>query len=207
MLPIHHQQFRRWLLKPVVFLVMFTPFLQLLHGAVTATLGADPQKVIVLTTGQWTLYSLMLCLAITPLRRWTGVAWLLNFRRMLGLFSFFYLCVHLSAFVVLYMGLEWANIGAEIIERPYITLGMLAFLLMLPLAITSNRYSMRKLGRRWHELHRLVYIIAVLGVWHYTWQVKSDLNQPALFIFLLSLLFGSRIYYWYFGSRQAVKSQ
>lgn len=204
---LNRPTWRRWLLKPLVFFAMLWPLADLAHGALTASLGADPQKVIMLATGRWALYSLILCLSMTPLRQLTGQPAWIAFRRMLGLFSFFYLCLHLTTFVVLYMGVEWRNIGAEIIERPYITVGMLAFLLMLPLAITSNRYSMRKLGCRWHKLHRLVYVTAVLGVWHYFWQVKSNLNQPVLFIFILSLLFGLRIYSRFFGGRQAVKSQ
>jgi len=167
----------------------------LIFGAFTATLGADPQKEIVHETGTWTLYLLMLTLTMTPLRRWTGMPIFLQVRRMIGLFSFFYLAMHMFSFIALYMGFEWLSIGEEIMERPYITLGMLAFILMLPLAITSNRCSMKRLGSRWHKLHRLVYIIAVLGVWHFYWQVKSDINKPIFFILLLSLLLGLRIYW------------
>lgn len=183
------------LVKPVLFILLLLPLLMLIYGAFTATLGADPQKEIVHETGTWTLYLLMLTLTMTPLRRWTGMPIFIQVRRMIGLFSFFYLAMHMLSFIALYMGFEWLRIGEEIMERPYITLGMLAFILMLPLAITSNRYSMKRLGSRWHKLHRLVYIIAVLGVWHFYWQVKSDINKPIFFIFLLSLLLGLRIYW------------
>lgn len=186
----------RWGLKPLIWLGLLLPAGLLTVGIVTADLGADPQKTIVHTTGQWALYSLWLTLAVTPLRRLTGVGALLLVRRLLGLFAFFYACLHLTSYALLYMGLDWLALREDLTERPYIIVGFLAFVGLLPLALTSTRRQMRRLGKRWARLHRLVYPVAGLVWLHYLWQTKSDLNQPALFGLLLGFLLAVRIY-WY----------
>jgi methionine sulfoxide reductase heme-binding subunit len=198
---VTREQWVRWGLKPLLWLLLLTPMVGLIYGALTADLGPDPQKTLVLTTGKWTLYSLLLTLSVSPLRRWTGVAQLLRVRRLLGLFAFFYACLHVSCYVLLYLGLEWAVLLEDLTERPYIVVGMLAFTGLWPLALTSTQRQMRRLGRRWQRLHYLVYPIAILGWLHYLWQVKSDLNKPLFLGLLLGLLLATRLW----GSRQVHK--
>lgn len=192
----------RWGLKPLIWLGLLLPAGLLTIGIVTADLGADPQKTIVHTTGQWALYSLWLTLAVTPLRRLTGVGALLLTRRLLGLFAFLYACLHLTSYVLLYMGLDWLALQEDLTERPYIIVGFLAFVGLLPLALTSTRRQMRRLGKRWGRLHRLVYPVAGLVWLHYLWQTKSDLNQPALFGLLLVFFLAVRIY-WFWLARSS----
>lgn len=138
---------------------------------------------------------LWLTLAVTPLRRWTGWSQLLRLRRMLGLYAFFYACLHVTAYTTLYMQFDWLTLLEDLTERPYIIVGFLAFLGLWPLALTSTHRQMRRLGRHWQRLHRLVYLVAGLVVVHFTWQTKSDLNQPVFYALLLSLLFAVRIYW------------
>ncbi|MCW8998867.1 MAG: sulfoxide reductase heme-binding subunit YedZ, partial [Kangiellaceae bacterium] len=139
---------------------------------------------------------LLLSLSITPLRRLSGVYLLIKFRRMLGLYSFFYLCVHILTYFAFYLEFRWSELGKEIIERPYITLGFLAWLLMIPLAITSTKSFQRRLGRKWAALHKLVYTIAALGLVHYIWQSKSDLNEPLIYVAWGILLMLLRVKKW-----------
>jgi sulfoxide reductase heme-binding subunit YedZ len=127
------------------------------------------------------------------LRRLTGQAWLLRFRRMLGLFAFFYVLMHFLSYAVVDQRLDVAAIIEDVIERPYITLGMTALLLLIPLAVTSTRGMMRRLGRRWQMLHRLVYVIAILGAWHFWWQVKKDTSTALVYAAILALLLGFRL--------------
>ncbi|HEX4909954.1 MAG TPA: protein-methionine-sulfoxide reductase heme-binding subunit MsrQ [Permianibacter sp.] len=192
----------RWGLKPLIWLGLLFPAGLLVTGVINADLGADPQKTIVHTTGQWALYSLWLSLAVTPVRRLTGIGALLLVRRLLGLFAFFYACLHLTSYMLLYMGLDWPTLVEDLTERPYIIVGFLAFLGLLPLAWTSTRRQMRRLGRRWGRLHRLVYPVAGLAWLHYFWQTKSDLNQPVLFGLLLVFLLAVRIY-WFWLARSS----
>ncbi len=156
-------------------------------------LGADPVAAIEHETGLWALRLLLVTLAITPLRRITGQASLLQFRRMLGLYTFFYACLHLAAYVVLDLGGYWAQLFEDIAKRPFITVGFLAWLLLVPLAVTSTRGWMRRLGRRWGQLHRAVYAIGVLTVLHFWWLVKSDIREPAMYAAILALLLGWRV--------------
>ena len=155
-------------------------------------LGADPVAAIEHRTGLWALRLLLLTLAITPLRQLTGQSVLLRFRRMLGLYAFFYASLHLAAYLVFDLGGYWAQIFEEIAKRPYITIGFTAWLLLVPLAITSTLGWMRRLGRRWGQLHRLVYAVAVLAVLHFWWLVKSDIREPLLYAAILAVLLGWR---------------
>lgn len=155
-------------------------------------LGADPVAEVEHRLGIWALRMLMLALAITPLRQLTGKTVLLQFRRMLGLYAFAYATLHLGAYLVLDLRGYWLQIFEEIIKRPYITVGFAAWLLLVPLAITSTRGWMRRLGRRWGQLHKLVYAIGVLAVLHFWWLVKSDIREPALYAGILAVLLGWR---------------
>jgi sulfoxide reductase heme-binding subunit YedZ len=155
-------------------------------------LGADPVAEIVHRLGVWALRFLLIALAVTPLRQITGQPALLRFRRMLGLYAFAYASLHLAAYLALDLRGYWAQIFEEIVKRPYITVGFAAWLLLVPLAITSTQGWMRRLGRRWGQLHKAVYVIAVLAVLHFWWLVKSDIREPALYAAILALLLGWR---------------
>ena len=155
-------------------------------------LGADPIAEIEHRTGLWALRMLMITLAITPLRQLTGQPVLIRFRRMLGLYAFFYASLHLAAYLGLDLRGYWAQIFEEIVKRPYITVGFTAWLLLLPLAITSTKGWIKRLGRNWGRLHKLVYVIGVLAVLHFWWLVKSDIREPLLYAGILAVLLGWR---------------
>lgn len=157
-------------------------------------LGADPVAEIEHRLGLWALRILLIALAVTPLRQLTGQAVLLRFRRLLGLYAFFYASLHLAAYLVLDLRGYWTQIFEEIAKRPYITVGFAAWLLLVPLAITSTQGMMRRLGRLWGRLHQLVYAIAVLAVLHFWWLVKSDIREPALYAGILAVLLGWRVW-------------
>ncbi len=191
-------------LKISVFLLSLIPLCTLISGAYFANLGANPIEKITHNTGYWALTFLLITLTITPLRRLLSWQWLLRLRRMLGLFAFFYASLHFSTYLVLDQFFDWANIIKDIVKRPYITLGFIAFILLIPLAITSNNRVIKLIGgKRWLLLHRLIYPIAISGVVHYAWLVKKDLTNPLTFAVLLGLLFVIRLCYWrrWFGSR------
>ena len=156
-------------------------------------LGADPVAEVEHRLGLWALRFLILVLAITPLRHLTGQTGLLRFRRMLGLYVFAYATLHFAAYLALDLRGYWTQIFEEIAKRPYITVGFIAWLLLVPLAITSTRGWMRRLGRRWGQLHKLVYAIGVFAVLHFWWLVKSDIREPALYAGLLAVLLGARL--------------
>lgn len=183
-----HDRWLRFVAKPVLFSACLVPFALLVKGALDADLGANPLERVTDVTGQWGLRFLLLTLAVTPLRRLTGWNRLLRFRRMLGLFVFFYISLHFLTWVWLDQELNWGNITADIAKRPYVTVGFTAWLLLLSLAVTSTRGMMRRLGRNWQRLHRAVYAIGVLGVLHYIWLVKADLLQPLIYAGVLALL-------------------
>ena len=157
------------------------------------SVGPDPVKELEHECGKTALNLLLLTLAVTPVRELTAQPQLLRLRRMLGLFAFFYVLLHFTIYLVLDLELNFATLGADIAKRPYITIGFTALLLLIPLAVTSTNGMMRRLGRRWQTLHRLVYVIAVLGVWHFYWQVKRDVREPLLYAGILALLLGYRV--------------
>jgi len=159
----------------------------------SGALGADPVAAIEHRLGLWALRFLMITLAITPLRQLIGQPVLLRFRRMLGLYVFFYATLHFSAYLVLDLRGYWTQIFEEIVKRPYITVGFAAWLLLLPLAATSTQAAIRRLGRSWARLHQLIYAIAVLAVLHFWWLVKSDVREPALYAGILATLLGWRL--------------
>jgi methionine sulfoxide reductase heme-binding subunit len=185
-------------LKPLAFLACLGPFLLLIGDGLglSGSLGANPIDKITDVTGTWTLRFVLITLAVTPLRRLTGWNTLIRFRRMLGLFAFFYGSLHFLTWSVLDQGLALQFIGADIAKRPYITVGFLGFVLMMPLAITSTAGWIRRLGgKRWQALHRLIYVTAVCGVVHYLWLVKSDINRPLTYGAILAVLLGIRAWY------------
>jgi methionine sulfoxide reductase heme-binding subunit len=183
------------LFRIAVFVLSLAPFLWLGWDTYHANLGTDPVQQITHRSGDWALRFLLITLAVTPLRRISGWNELVKLRRMLGLFAFFYACVHLATYLVLDLGGFWSQIFADIVKRPFITVGFLAWLLMLPLALTSTKGMMRRLGRRWQLLHRLVYVCAGLAVLHFIWLVKADLSEPLIYLGVLLALLGFRLYW------------
>ena len=161
---------------------------------ITGTLGANPVEEIQDRLGNWGLRFIMIALAVTPLRRVTGWNWLQRFRRMLGLFTFFYVALHFLTWLVLDQGLLLSAIAEDILKRPFITIGFAALVLLLALAVTSTNGMRRRLGRRWQKLHNSVYVIAILGVWHYWWQVKLDTAEPLVYAIILGALLGWRLW-------------
>jgi methionine sulfoxide reductase heme-binding subunit len=187
---------RRWiiLLKIVVWALCLSPVSLLAWKATHDLLGANPLSEITLTTGHWTLYLLLTTLAISPLRKITRVNWLIRFRRLVGLFAFFYGCLHLMTYLWFDKAFDLHEIVKDIYKRPFITAGMTAWILMLPLALTSTGASIRWLGgKRWQKLHRLVYFSAIAGVVHFWWLVKRDLTRPQIMAAILIVLLAFRI--------------
>jgi sulfoxide reductase heme-binding subunit YedZ len=181
----------RYVYKPLVFAAALAPLAWLvcgLFGWFGASLGADPVKKLEHECGKTALQLLLLTLSVTPLRNLLGMPQLLRLRRMLGLFAFFYVVLHFTVYLALDLELNFATLGADILKRPYITIGFTALLLLIPLAVTSTNAMQRRLGRRWQTLHRLVYVVAVLGVWHFYWQVKRDVREPLVYAGILAVL-------------------
>jgi sulfoxide reductase heme-binding subunit YedZ len=183
--------------KPILFVICLIPFLRVVAGAfgfAGQRLGVNPVEDILHSLGLWGLRFLVLTLLVTPLKDVVGKPWLLSFRRMLGLYAFFYVLMHFLVWLILDRELFMAEIVEDVTKRPFITIGFLAFLLLIPLAVTSTNGMMRKLGRRWKKLHRLVYPIAILGVWHFYWLVKADVREPLLYAGIFALLLGWRVW-------------
>jgi methionine sulfoxide reductase heme-binding subunit len=181
--------------KPIVFVLALAPFSWLVFRGFTNRLSVNPVEDITLTTGIWTLRLLLVTLAITPIRRITGWNQVIQYRRMLGLFAFFYASVHLLTYLVLDQGLAFDFILPDIVKRPYITAGMTAFLLMVPLALTSTKGWIRRLGRRWQLLHRLVYVSAIAACFHFIWKVKVVVGEPVYYAVILALLLAFRVFW------------
>jgi sulfoxide reductase heme-binding subunit YedZ len=181
------------LLKLAVFFAALLPLVHLAWKGYRQMLGANPIEVITHSTGDWILIFLMLTLSITPLRKLTGQRWLIRFRRMLGLFAFFYACLHFTTYIWLDKFFDVHEMMKDIAKRRFITVGFTAFVLLIPLAATSTASMIRRLGQRWTKLHRLIYVSAIAGVIHYWWLVKADVRKPAYYALLLTLLLGYRI--------------
>jgi len=183
--------------KPALFLACLAPLGRLVWRGLHADLGANPIETITHGTGDWTLTFLLVTLSISPLRKITHQYWLIGLRRMFGLFAFFYGCLHMMTYVWLDKFFNVHEMLADIAKRKFITAGMTAFTLMIPLALTSTKWSIRKLGgKRWQTLHRLVYFSAAAGVIHYIWLVKADLKKPLEYAFVLGLLMLFRAVLW-----------
>jgi sulfoxide reductase heme-binding subunit YedZ len=184
------------ILKVLLFLICLVPLAKLvleIFGVADMSLGANPVEELIHRLGKWGLNFLLITLAVTPLRRLTGKGWLLRFRRMLGLFAFFYVLMHFLTYAGLDQRFNLPVIFEDIAERPFITLGFAALLLLIPLAVTSTNGMIRRLGRRWQKLHRLVYVIAILAVVHFYWQVKLDTLEALIYAVILAVLLGYRL--------------
>jgi len=189
----------RFIWKPITFLICLLPAMLVVGDAfgITGGLGANPIEAILDRFGNWTLRFIMIALTVTPLRRITGWNWLSRFRRMLGLFTFFYAAMHFLTWLVLDRELRLADISEDLIERPFITLGFTAVVWLTALALTSFTAVRRRMGKNWQTLHYSIYVIAGLGVWHYWWQVKKDITEPLLYATILTVLLGARVmHYW-----------
>jgi sulfoxide reductase heme-binding subunit YedZ len=192
-------------IKFFVFLLCLIPVLRLFYLGLQDNLPANPIEFIERSTGFWTLLILLVTLCLTPIRLLTGIAWQIQLRRMLGLMMFSYACLHISIYLWLDYSFVWADISKDIIKHPRILVGFAAFVLTIPLAITSNNTMMKLLRQRWKRLHQLVYFIAILGVIHFWWLVKKDIREPLLFALILVALLGIRIYYKILAKQRRVK--
>ncbi|UCH53181.1 MAG: sulfoxide reductase heme-binding subunit YedZ [Pseudomonadota bacterium] len=182
--------------KALAFVLCLVPFAWLLWRVAVNDLGTNPIETLNRYTGDWTLRFLLITLAVTPLRRLTGWLWLARWRRMIGLYAFFYATVHFLTYALIDQFFDFPAILQDIAKRPYITLGFACFVLLIPLAATSTNAMVRRLGgQRWQRLHRLVYVIAIGGVIHFLWLVKSDIREPLIYAAILTVLLGHRLYY------------
>ena len=180
--------------KPLLFLLALVPFGWLLYGALANTLGPNPAEHLIRSTGDWVLRFLCLTLAITPLRQWTGWQALARLRRMLGLYAFFYATLHVSTYTGLDQFFDWRAIVDDVTKRKFIFVGFAAFVLLIPLAVTSTNAAVKRMGYvRWKQLHRLAYVAPLLGVIHFTWRVKKDVSEPALYAIVLGTLLLIRV--------------
>lgn len=183
-------------IKAAVFASALVPLARLGWLALRGGLGANPIEYITRSTGWWTLSFLLITLCVTPIRRLTGWNWLIKLRRTLGLYAFFYGALHLTTYFWLDQFFDWMEITKDILKRPFITVGFSAMALMIPLAVTSTNAMIRRLGgKRWQMLHRLVYLISVLGVVHFWWLVKKDVREPLIFVLILVVLFALRAWF------------
>jgi len=179
--------------KPALFIVSLLPFAYLVFGAFTDSLGTNPVETLTHETGEWGLRFLLITLAITPLRRLTGKPGLVRLRRMLGLFAFFYATLHFITYIWLDQFFDWMEILADIPKRPFITVGFVAFVLLIPLAVTSTKAMQRRLKKNWQRLHRLVYIIPVLVIVHFIWSLKADYLEPTIYTLVFIVLMLARL--------------
>jgi len=191
-----------------VFFISLVPFTALLWRAFHSGLGANPVEFVQHATGDWTLRFLIFTLSITPLRKQLNLPELIRFRRMLGLFAFFYVCLHFLTYLGPDQSFDLGGMWKDVAKRPYVTVGFTAFVLLIPLALTSTAWSIRWLGgRRWQQLHRAIYISAICGVIHYYWLVKSDVRKPLFYGALVSLLLAWRIVDWFLRRKKQIPAR
>ena len=193
--------------KPAVFALCLVPLAWLVFAVLTGRTSANPAEDIILTTGIWALRFLLATLAITPLRRLSGWNALIQYRRMLGLFAFFYAVVHMASYIAFDRYFAIDEVFEDVAKRPFITAGMLALTLMLPLAITSTRGWIRRLGRRWQMLHRLVYVSAIAACVHFVWKVKVVFGEPVYYAAILAVLLGFRVIWSFRPASRAARSR
>ena len=186
-------QINKIYLKVVIFTLSLVPLFYIIYQILTNQLGPEPIKDITHHTGKWTLYFIVITLAMTPLKKITKLNIWINYRRMFGLFIFFYASVHLMTYVGLDYRFDLASIGDDIIKKKYIFIGFSAWLLLIPLAVTSNKRLMKILKDKWKRLHRLIYLIALFGAIHYLWLVKRDLTEPLIFLAIILILLAFRL--------------
>jgi len=184
------------LVKALVFITLLVPLLMLVYWFTTSGLGVNPIETINRWTGDWALRILLLTLAFSPFIRITRWNNIIQYRRMVGLFAFFYVCVHLSSYIVLDQFFDIEAIIDDVFKRPFITAGFSAFILLIPLAVTSNDRMVQKLQYRWTQLHRLVYLIAMIAVLHFWWMVKADTREPMIYAIILAALLGYRLFFY-----------
>ncbi|MEE2673576.1 MAG: protein-methionine-sulfoxide reductase heme-binding subunit MsrQ [Myxococcota bacterium] len=200
------RQARRRALRAGALIIGIAPLVGLVMAALGDGLGANPVEEITHETGEWALRFLVACLMVTPLRRLTGWRMLTLERRTLGLFAFLYAALHLTTYVALDLGFDWANLGEDIRKRPYITVGFTTFCLLLTLASTSTRAAARRLGHRWKKLHRLVYLAGIGAVVHFFWLVKADTREPLIYAAVVATLLSLRLW-WAFRLRRAAAAE
>lgn len=176
-----------------VFVACLLPFAWALYGIVENRLGPDPAEALMHFTGEWSLRMLALTLLVSPLRSWTGVPWVIKLRRLLGLYAFFYACVHFGVFLQFYTGWTGEALAEELAERPYVSAGFAAWLIMLLLALTSTRKIRRRMGGLWIKLHKQVYAAAIIACLHLLWQARSDIGEALVYILVFTLLLGWRV--------------
>jgi len=179
--------------KSIVFLAALLPCIRLAWLGAHDGLGANPVEFIIRSLGTWALIFLLISLSITPIRQLSGASWPMHFRRMLGLFVYFYACLHMLSYAGLDLWFDWAAISGDIVKHPYVLVGLTALLMLTPLAITSNQVMMKRMGRHWKSLHRSVYLISIFAILHYWWLVKKDFREPLLYTVILIGLFAIRL--------------
>ncbi|WP_455221286.1 sulfite oxidase heme-binding subunit YedZ [Kaarinaea lacus] len=182
-------------IKPVVFIICLLPLVTLVWDGFHDALGANPVEKITHRTGDWTLRLILLTLTVTPLRKLFNWKFLMRYRRMLGLFAFFYASLHFSTYLVFDHFFDFSEIAKDILKRPYVTVGFTGFVLMIPLAITSTNKMKKRLGKNWKRLHQLVYVVAVCGILHYLWLVKADILLPLVYAAILIVLLTIRVWF------------
>ena len=182
------------IIKSIFFVLLLTPLIRLIILGINDALGANPIETVERSTGYWALFFLLISLSITPLRLTVKISWPIHIRRMIGLYSFFYACLHAVTYFWLDHWFDWQEILNDIFKHPYVLVGFLSLLLLIPLAITSTNKMIKAMGRWWKRLHCLVYFIAVLSILHFLWLVKKDITEPALFAFIFALLISIRIF-------------
>jgi len=183
------------IIKGIFFVLLLIPLIRLIILGINDALGANPIETIERSTGYWALFCLLVSLSITPLRLSLNIIWPIHIRRMIGLYSFFYACLHAVTYFWLDHWFDWQEIFNDIFKHPYVLVGFLSLLLLIPLAITSTNKMMKAMGRWWKRLHYLVYLIAVLSILHFLWLVKKDITEPALFAIIFALLISIRIFH------------
>ncbi len=181
-------------LKPAVFSTALLPLAWLIWRIAANDLGPDPVQELAISTGEWTLRFLLITLTLTPLRQLSGQVAFVRVRRMVGLFTLFYAAAHFVVWLSLLLGFRWYAIGEELLERPYISIGFLALLILIALGVTSPRAMVRRMGKNWKRLHRLIYLAAILAIVHLTWILRTDLSEAVLYGSILALLFGYRLW-------------
>ncbi|HED34261.1 MAG TPA: sulfoxide reductase heme-binding subunit YedZ [Gammaproteobacteria bacterium] len=180
-------------LKPVVFILCLTPFVSLMLGAFNNDLGPNPVEVMIRTLGDWGIYFLLTGLCISPLRKLSGAMWLIRYRRMIGLFAFFYVSMHFLSYIWFEQFFNVDEIIKDIVKRPFITIGFINFLLLIPLVVTSTNAMMKRLKKNWGRIHRLVYPVTMLALLHYFMMIKADYFMPVVLLIILGVLLGYRL--------------
>ena len=180
-------------IKPVVFLLALIPFVYLLLKVLQNDLGPAPAQTLSIETGEWSLRCLLLTLTITPLRQMLGLIEIARLRRMIGLFTFFYATIHLLSWMAFILGFRWFAIAEELVERPYITVGFLAYVILVLLGVTSTNTMIRKLGKNWKRLHKLIYLASLLVIIHLLWILRTDMTEAVIYGALLAILLGYRV--------------